>query len=366
MKKEVKLLEVVDGETLMDMQFPKSRFCIQSLLPQGVSILGGAPKIGKSWMVLDWCVRIAKGESVWSLPTEKGTVLYLCLEDSLARIQDRMNCITDEVPSNLYVATKSESIETGLIQQIQNFIITHTDTTLIVIDTFQMIRNNSSELSYANDYNEIGKLKQYADEMSISILLVHHLRKQGDSDPLNKLSGTTGISGAVDAVFVLDKDKRNENKANLLCTGRDIEQREFQLSFNKENCTWDLINDSLENPVSTMPQEMIDFIEFMESQKYFKGSNTGLVDSFNSSNGYSLSAKSLKQMMNKFRYDLEDSGVQFTSQRSNGQRLVEVSYQAKSDSSAVSDEESVSVKTSVPFVPCDPVGEIRADKRRIG
>lgn len=366
MEKEVKLLEVVDGETLMDMQFPKSRFCIQSLLPQGVSIPGGAPKIGKSWMVLDWCVKIAKGKDVWNLPTEKGTVLYLCLEDSLARIQDRLNCITDEVPRNLYVATKSESIESGLIQQIQNFIITQTDTTLIVIDTFQMIRNSSSELSYANDYNEICKLKQYADEMNISILLVHHLRKQGDSDSLNKLSGTTGISDAVDAVFVLDKDKRNENKANLLCTGRDIEQRKFQLFFNKDNCTWDLINDSLENPIPTMPQEMIDFIELLKSQKHFKGSNTDLVNEFNQSLNYNFTAKSLKQMMNKFRYELEDSGVQFTSHRSNGQRLVEVSYFSVSDSSAVSDEESVSDKTSVSFVPCDPVGRIWADKRKIG
>ena len=365
MEKEIKLLEVVNGETLMDMQFPKSRFCIQSLLPQGVSILGGAPKIGKSWMVLDWCVRTAKGESVWNLPTEKGTVLYLCLEDSLGRIQDRLNCITDEVPSNLYVATKSESIETGLIQQIQNFIITHSDTTLIVIDTFQMVRNSSSELSYANDYNEIGKLKKYADEMSISILLVHHLRKQGDSDPLNKLSGTTGISGAVDTVFVLNKDKRNENKANLLCTGRDIEQREFQLSFNKENCTWDLLNDSLENPVPTIPQEMIDFIEFMKSQKHFKGSNTDLASEFNLSLNYNLTPKSLKQMMNKYRYELEDNRIKFVSHRSNGQRLVEVSYLSVSDSSAVSDEEIVSVITSVPFVPCDPVGKIWADERKI-
>ena len=366
MKKEINLLEVVDGETLMDMQFPKSRFCIQSLLPQGVSILGGAPKIGKSWMVLDWCVRIAKGELVWNLPTDKGTVLYLCLEDSLARIQDRLNLITDEVPSNLYLATKSESIETGLIQQVQNFIFSHTDTILIVIDTFQMVRNSSSELSYANDYNETRKLKRYADEMSISILLVHHLRKQGDRDPLNKLSGTTGISGAADAVFVLEKDKRNENKANLLCTGRDIEQREFQLSFNKENCTWDLINDSLENPVPSKPQEMIDFIEFMKSQKYFKGSNTDLVNEFNKFANYNLTAKLLKQMMNKFRYDLEDNGVKFVSHRSNGQRLVEVSYLSASDSSAVSDEEIVSVKTSVPFVPCDPVGKIWADERKIG
>jgi hypothetical protein len=285
------------------------------------------------------------------------------LEDSLARIQDRLNSITDDVTSNLFVATQSESIATGLIDQIQNFIINHIDTTLIVIDTFQMVRNSGAELSYANDYLEISKLKQYADELSISILLIHHLRKQGDSDPLNKLSGTTGISGAVDAVFILDKDKRNDNNAKLICTGRDIEQREFQLSFSKEDCTWKVLNDSLENPVQTMPNEMLDFIEFMKGQIYFNGSNTDLVNDFNETKNYNLTAKSLKQMMNKFRYDLEDNGVKFSSHRSNGQRLVEVTY---SDSSDVSDEEIVGVKTFVPCVPCDPVGEIWAVQSNVG
>ena len=61
--------------------------------------------------------------------------------------------------------------------------------------------------------------------MKISLLLVHHLRKQGDSDPLNKLSGTTGISGAMDAVFILDVSKRHARGATLFCTGRDIESR---------------------------------------------------------------------------------------------------------------------------------------------
>ncbi len=110
---------------------------------------------------------------------------------------------------------------------------------------------------------------------------------------------------------------------------------------------------------------MIDFIDFMESQKCFKGSNTDLVNEFNQSSNYNLTAKSLKQMMNKFRYDLEDNGIKFSSHRSNGQRLVEVSYLPVSDSSVVSDEEIVSAKTSVPFVPCDPVGEIWADEREI-
>lgn len=111
---------------------------------------------------------------------------------------------------------------------------------------------------------------------------------------------------------------------------------------------------------------MFDFIEFMKSQKYFKGSNTDLVDRFNQYSSYNLTAKSLKQMMNKFRYDLEDNNIKFASHRSNGQRLVEVSYLSDSDSSAVSDEEIVGVKTSVPFVPCDPVGEIWEDKRKTG
>lgn len=46
-------LTVIDGETLMDMRLVPTRFCVETLLPQGVSMLGGAPKIGKSWMVLD-------------------------------------------------------------------------------------------------------------------------------------------------------------------------------------------------------------------------------------------------------------------------------------------------------------------------
>ena len=57
---EDKKLKVIDGETLLDMELAAPRFCVQGLLPQGLTILGGAPKIGKSWLVLDLCVRIAK------------------------------------------------------------------------------------------------------------------------------------------------------------------------------------------------------------------------------------------------------------------------------------------------------------------
>ena len=94
---EERNLQAIDGATLMGLHLEPTRFCVDTLLPQGVCFLGGASKIGKSWMVLDWCVRIAKGEPVWGLPTQKGTTLYLCLGDTLRRVQDRLNRITEAV-----------------------------------------------------------------------------------------------------------------------------------------------------------------------------------------------------------------------------------------------------------------------------
>ena len=56
-----KRLAVIDGETLMDTRLPRRSFCIETLLPEGVSMLGGSPKVGKSWMVLLFALQISKG-----------------------------------------------------------------------------------------------------------------------------------------------------------------------------------------------------------------------------------------------------------------------------------------------------------------
>ena len=85
-----KVLQTLDGVTLAEMDLPPIKYVIKDLLPQGLAMLNGSMKIGKSWMVLDWCVRIAKGENIWNFPTTKGTTLYLSLEDSNTRLQDRL------------------------------------------------------------------------------------------------------------------------------------------------------------------------------------------------------------------------------------------------------------------------------------
>jgi len=349
-----KKLTVIDGETLMDMRIKPISFCIDSLLPQGVSLLCGAPKIGKSWLVLNWCVRIAKGEEVWNFKTAKETTLYLCLEDNLSRIQQRLNEITDEVPNNVFFATSSCSMSDGLAEQIEMFIAEQNDTVLVVIDTFQMIRSKNKDTTYANDYQEIEELKRLAVKLKISLLLVHHLRKQGDNDPLNKISGTTGISGAVDTTFILDKSKRSQNNATMICTGRDIEYRELELNFSKDNHIWDLVSDSVESPEILLPEEMNSLIEFMKQKIVFKGTNSEFTEEYNSFCRKEISAKALKQMMNKWRYELESNNIYFSSYRSNGKRFVNVHYMPDSDSSALNDGNIISAKTCVSFVTCAP------------
>lgn len=319
-------LIAVDGETLWDIEFDERMFCIKGLLPQGVCIMGGLPKIGKSWLVLDWVDKVAKGESIWGMETTQGTTLYLCLEDTLQRVQHRLYCMSEEATPNAYYATTAGTLADNLTEQITSFLLSHSDTVLIVVDTFQMVRGNSNEPSYGGDYQEVQKLKRIADEYRITILLIHHLRKQGDHDPLNRLSGTTGISGAVDAVFVLDKKDRNDDAALLVCTGRDVEYRELSLRFSKDRFVWNLVADSAVTPELLLPQEMLLLLEYMREVKFFSGGNSELANAFNTYSGNTMEPKKLKQLMNRWKEKLRELGLTFRSYRSNGQRLVEVQY----------------------------------------
>lgn len=342
----------IDGESLLDMNFPRQKEIIKGLLPTGLGIIAGRPKVGKSWLILDWCIRISKGQDVWNFKTTQGTVAYLCLEDTERRIQDRLMMITEEPGSKVHFVTRCCALGEGLEEQIRSFVKEYPDTVLIVIDTLQKIRNGGSDNSYANDYKEVGEIKKIADELQIALLLVHHTRKQGDKDPLQMLSGTNGIAGSADTIYVLNKSNRCQSNATLFCTGREIEERELELRFSKEDYTWELRGDSIENPEMMLPDEMVKLIEFMKQEKSFKGSNTELTDTYNSFSGQNIIPKSFKQMMNKWMYELEDNGVHFKSYRSNGKRCIEIWFEVKSDSS---DVKNSGAKTSVTFGTCDPV-----------
>ena len=157
------------------MKLSPANFIVDGLLPRGLHIFAGPPKVGKSWLLLQLALAVASGNPFWGLRTEQGTVLSLCLEDNYARLQQRISELTDEPPDTLHLTVLSKSLDDGLCDQLEAFLQEHEDTNLIVIDTLQKIRGCEGDGNlYASDYQDIGMLKRIADEYGIAVVLVHH------------------------------------------------------------------------------------------------------------------------------------------------------------------------------------------------
>ena len=316
-------LTYLDGETLISTVLPPIRFVVDKLLPQGLHILAGAPKVGKSWLALWLCLCVAKGEPVWNFPTLRGGVLYLCLEDSYSRIQNRLLDITDNAPADLCFATVSEKLHSGLEEQIEGFLGAHPDTALVVIDTLQRIRAVGNEANpYASDYRDLGVLKELADRNRIAILLIHHLRKLNDEDPMNMISGTTGISGATDTNLVLKKGKRSGSAATLYCTGRDIPYRELALEFDGEDHVWKLLSDDCEQ--TEQPSERILFLlsELLRRQPEISAPAKVLLKKIDPAGTEGLTPNSFSHRIRKSVDALRRNGITVSFRKSNGDRLI--------------------------------------------
>ncbi len=112
---QVEKFKTVDADTLLSTPMKKTMFIVDTLIPQGVNVLSGASKIGKSWLMLWLGLQVAQGLPVWGLKTKQCDVLYLCLEDTQRRIKDRLYNLTDTAPNNLHFAVMFGLIGGGVI-----------------------------------------------------------------------------------------------------------------------------------------------------------------------------------------------------------------------------------------------------------
>lgn len=233
----------ISARELQEKDIPPAKFVVVDLLPQGLSLLASPPKYGKSWFVLDLCLSVAAGEQFLNHQTVKRGCLYLALEDSERRLQDRMNKVLGgkRAPMGFDYATSALDIEGGLMEQLEAYLEQHKDTGLIVIDTLQKVRSSTGgkENAYSADYRESGRLKAFADRHGVCLLVVHHLRKaKDDTDPFNQISGTNGIFGAVDTALVMTRARRGDDRTTLSVIGRDIDSSETALTFDKTCWKW--------------------------------------------------------------------------------------------------------------------------------
>ena len=268
----------IDAETLLSTPLPPVRWLIPGLLPAGLSLLAGASKAGKSWLCLWLCLQLARGGEIWGRTTLPQTVLYLCLEDTYARIQGRLFRLTeDPVPSRLYFQTGSCAIGDGLELQIEKFLSQHPETGLVVIDTLQKVRTaDPNNGAYASDYQDMSALKSLADRRGIGLLLVHHLRKQGASDPFQQISGSNGLMGAADTIWLLQRQRMSDT-ARLLVTGRDMDS--CTLHLQARDCIWQLLEEeSAEEQVrKAVPDYLWRAADFIRRAGNWTGTATDLL-----------------------------------------------------------------------------------------
>ncbi|SDB57220.1 AAA domain-containing protein [Ruminococcaceae bacterium FB2012] len=157
------------SEEIMTTLYKPTVFVVDGLFAHGLYLLAGSPKVGKSWLTLELCLAVAKGEKLFDRQTLQGSALYFCLEDSYQRIQNRLYELTDDPSDKLFFALRADTLGCGLEEQIVSFKAQHEDLCLVVIDTLQMVRNET-ESSYGSDYADLLPLKALAQQLCITMI----------------------------------------------------------------------------------------------------------------------------------------------------------------------------------------------------
>ncbi|MDP2815519.1 MAG: AAA family ATPase [Rectinemataceae bacterium] len=257
------VLKTFTAADLAEMIFPEPKWAIPGLLPEGLTILAGRPKRGKSWMGLGIALAVASGgKALGKIDVEKGDALYLALEDNPRRLQNRLAQLKapeTKLPSRLHLVTEFLPLQLGGMLTLLDWLDNHPKTHLVVIDTLGRIlpsgKANSNQ--FVDDYQFIGKLQKLSIDRSFALLVIHHIRKQSADYALDRVAGTTGITGAADSVWVLDTGK-GEATSILHVTGRDIETQEIAMKF--EDGIWSIIGTAQEIAMSEERRSVLNLL----------------------------------------------------------------------------------------------------------
>jgi len=236
---------LVSAAELVARQFKEPRWAVPQMIAEGLAILAGKPKTGKSWAALDFAVAVAGGyPALGNIACEQGDVLLLALEDNDRRLHQRLKAVLQgqPAPAALQIATRWRRADEGGLDDLRAWLKTRPRARLVVIDTLQMIRGARAKNDgvYADDYQAVGALKAIADESNVPFLVVHHLRKEAAGDPLESVSGTAGITGSADTILVLKREPKDAF-ALLYVRGRDVvEARSHSSSMRQQasGCAW--------------------------------------------------------------------------------------------------------------------------------
>jgi AAA domain len=241
---------VFTAASLKEKKFEQISFVVPNLIPEGLTIFAGRPKVGKSWWALDVALAKAGGRFVLGeLHLTEGDVLYAALEDNDRRLRSRIERILTQNaltwPDRLTLATQWRRLDAGGVEDAKEWAASVKEPRLIIFDTLAGVRPERSykDTLYDGDYRALTELQAWAGQAGISVIILHHTRKMESDDPIDSVSGTLGLTGCVDTVAVLARTRKG---TTLYIRGRDVGEQEKAIVFNKETCRWTILGEAEE------------------------------------------------------------------------------------------------------------------------
>jgi hypothetical protein len=229
---------------LIETEFPDVGGPIPKLIPNGLTILGGRPKRGKSWLMLQATCTLAIGGKFFGEDLKVSRVLYYALEDPPRRLKERTLKLEIDSSALIEFAQRIKPLHLGGISEIEE---EAKEYQMIVIDT---IRRAMPGKDFTKDGplfdNILGKLQTISQANNMAIVVILHTRKSSpgfDPDPVDDVLGSTGLTASADCVLALYKNS-NTSGTRLLGRQRDGADIDLKISFYPITCTWHLLGDS--------------------------------------------------------------------------------------------------------------------------
>jgi hypothetical protein len=243
--------------------FLEVSYCVPGLIPEGLTIIAGRPKIGKSWLALDICIAIAAGRfCLGDRQPIQGDVLYAAMEDNKRRIQRRIDRLLSPFnaswPESLTIAHSWRRLDQGGVADIKQWSEQANNPRLIILDTLAGVKPIKTREGYTEDYESLVELHRLASEKGVSIIVLHHTRKMEAEDPIDLVSGTLGLAGCADSVLIIN---RSSQGTTLYLRSRDIEDAEHAISFDKVGCRWTILGDASEVHLSNQRGKILILLE---------------------------------------------------------------------------------------------------------
>lgn len=233
---------------LLTTTFKPRPHVIEGLLPQGLTLLAGKPKMGKSWLDVDMALSVGTGETCLGHEVKQGSVLLASLEDPADRLQSRIRRLRpnwEHLPETIECHFKWPRFNDGGHDALERWLDRNPQAKLAIFDTWQFVKpaRNPSKNIYDEDVAALAPVKRIADERGIAILLPLHLKKGKEDDVFDEVSGSTGITGTADTIMHLARD-RGQADAVLTITSRVMAEAEFAMQF--DNGIWTMMGDASE------------------------------------------------------------------------------------------------------------------------